>query len=368
MSVTGGMGPTGGGPANGGAGPGGSGSGGRAPSYVAQAVTAGLAHTCALLDDGRVACWGENVDGQLGDGTFEPSLQPVVVPGLEDVSEIAAGERHTCALRTNGSVWCWGDSTFQQVAQSTDAGTPIQVGGLTNVGGIAAGANHTCSHANGGAAKCWGAHLAAQLGNGTTTSSSLPVDVADLVVVSDLAGATDYSCAIADTATVFCWGLAGDVVDSFTPTAIGWIPSPGPPLTGSDLAVADGIACVLRTDKPWCWGTGGQTAATEIDFPNVVELVGGGGHLCARLQNGNLACWGENDAGQVGDGTVGGSKTAPTAVSDVDDASALGLGTRHSCAVVGAGALVCWGDNDSGQLGDGTTTGSSVPVPVAAFP
>jgi len=364
---SGGMASSGGGTVGGG-GSGATGAGGQASSHVATAVTAGLSHTCALLSDATVACWGANEDGQLGDGTFEPSLAPVLVEGLSDVSEIAAGERHTCAVKSNGSVWCWGDSTYRQVDQTSDAGVPVQIGGLTNVGGIGAGANHTCSHANGGAAKCWGADLSAQLGSGITTSSSSPLDVADLSVVSDLAGATDYSCAIADTATVFCWGLAPDVVDSYTPTAIGWIPSPGPPLTGTDLAVADGRACVLRADKPWCWGTNGQTAATEVDLPNVVELAGGGGHLCARIQNGDLMCWGANEAGQIGDGTTGGTEDTPTAVMGVDDASAIGLGTSHTCAVVGAGAVMCWGANDAGQLGDGTTDPSPTPVVVTSFP
>jgi len=344
------------------------GGGGAAPTYIAQAVAAGDSHSCAIVEQGRVVCWGDNADGQLGDGSFLGSTTPVPVSNLDGVVELALGGKHSCALRTDGSVWCWGDATFRQIGQFTDSGVPVAVTGVTNAGGIAAGANHNCAFLNGGTAMCWGAGAAGQLGHGLNPSSLQPVMVDSLSSVSGVAAGADYSCGLDVNFAVYCWGSAGTVSSGNTPSVINFLGSPGPPLAGTDLATTDAFACALRVDKPWCWGEGYQRAAGEVNLPNVIALEDSSGHVCALVQGGAVYCWGANDAGQIGNGLAGGSVASPTEVSALPGpASSLGPGSHHTCAVV-QGSVACWGDNSAGQLGNGSLQPSTTPVPVSFIP
>lgn len=344
------------------------GGGGAMPTYVAQAVASGDGHSCAIVEQGRVVCWGENGDGQLGDGTFVSSDTPVLVSNIDGVVELGLGSNHSCALRTDGSIWCWGDATFRQIGQSTDSGVPVAVTGVTNAGGLAAGSHHNCVYLNGGTAMCWGAGAAGQLGHGLNPSSLQPVMVNSLNSVSGISAASSYSCGLDVMSAVYCWGSAGTASSGNTPSVINYVGSPGPPLAGTELATTDTFACALRVDKPWCWGEGYQTAASEVNLPNVIDLVGSSGHVCALVQGGTLHCWGANDAGQIGGGTAGGSVPTPTQVVGLPGpVSSVGPGSHHTCAVV-QGGVSCWGDNSSGQLGNGTKQASTAPVQVSFLP
>ena len=153
------------------------------------AISAGSQHTCALLPDSMVRCWGLEVDGQLGDGTGhfpgDGNPSPVVVSGLVEVTALAGGGDHSCALIAGGTVECWGYDKSGQLgstATTTCFGlacsrTPVRVPGLTNVVAIGAGAEHTCAVAADGSAWCWGDDTHGQLGDGTTTNSTIPVPI-----------------------------------------------------------------------------------------------------------------------------------------------------------------------------------------------
>lgn len=366
------------------------GAGGSAPSYVATAVTAGEHHTCALLDDGRIACWGNNDDGQLGDGTFASSQAPVLVAAIDDAVALDAGRRHTCALRSDDTVWCWGDNETRQIVDSlSDAGEPVATG-IADLGAAAAGAGHTCTFVNGSGAKCWGAHGSGQLGNGGPMSAVIatPQDVETLTDLVDIAAGALHSCAIISNGLrVYCWGDNANYqlgrttpASSSSPLTVGLHLSAGPTLVGEGLAVSDNSGCVQLTGEVLCWGDNdlgqlgdGSTtdyyAGKKIDgLDNVQELAAGGDHFCARRQNGTALCWGANSHGQVGDGTNGNNRLAPVEVDTLAGASHIGAGARHTCAVIAGGAVVCWGDNDEGQLGTGDTNLSNIPIAVPSFP
>src|SRR3989338_2450474 len=213
-------------------------------------VASGSNHSCALLNDETVKCWGENNYGQLGDGTTINRFEPVLVKlsdkeFLNNVKEIQLGTAHSCALLNDGTVKCWGYNRYGQLgivgsaansAALVNSSTPVSVKAdinnmiLSNVKEIQLGADHSCALLNDGTVKCWGRNYSGQLGNGTTGNSLTPIPVTGLSDVKEIQLGTAHSCALLnDDTTVKCWGLNdqgqlgnGNNSDRSTPSDIQW--------------------------------------------------------------------------------------------------------------------------------------------------
>jgi alpha-tubulin suppressor-like RCC1 family protein len=340
-------------------------------------VSSGMFHTCARLTDGTVDCWGDDEWGQLGDGSTVDSPVPIKVLGLTNAVRISAGGDHTCALLAGGTVDCWGRNTSGQLGDGTltSIATPVAVSGLTNVTAIGAGLEHTCALLADETVECWGAGSSGQLGDGETESRSTPVPVTGLTGVGTLAVGWNHTCAgFREGGEVECWGDDGGGQLGDGSTTDSPVPVPVPGVTGaSGLGAGDLYTCAAVPTEVECWGqlnpegeTTNPNPTPEILSGPAIELAVGGFHACALLIA-SVECWGNDTSGQLGNGVAGGELEPPTPVSGLAGAQRLSAGAFHTCALVNGGEVECWGANEAGQLGDGTTADSPVPVRVA-FP
>ena len=378
----------------------------------AVAITAGSSHTCALLSDGSIRCWGDDGVGELGNGIVLNNgvnnvPTPVSVTGLpKPATSVAAGGGFTCSLLTDGSAWCWGSDGDGALAITPVIGTdptPTKVVGLSGPAtAIALGTGHACAISTGNI-WCWGYDAVGQLGNGESLGNGNTNFVATPTEVMGLAGATlvaageIHTCAVA-AGDLYCWGDDydgqlgnGQVRDSNagqesypTPQSVS-VPTP-------ILAVAAGNdhSCVLVTaGNIYCWGQnssgqlgngtfagpGGSGQTTLIPTPEPVtgmlsgptSVVAGGDQACALNFDGSIACWGHNGEGELGNGNTNDQDSAVKVVGLPAAAIAVTAGDFHTCAVLKNGSAWCWGTNSAGQLGNGTTTASSTPVEVAGW-
>ena len=274
-------------------------------------------HACVLHEDQTISCWGSGHDGELGQGNSNSHYLPVAVPGIIDAVAVSARGEHTCAVHSDGGVSCWGPNRFGELGDGTPkpSYTPKRVPGLSDVVTVAAGPQSNCAVHRDGGVSCWGWPYASTPSrfNGPDAMTSVSIG-------------WDRTCATTVAGTVYCWSQ---------------------------------------------WS--GQTAANATRVRNltdVAEVSVGDATVCGLHRDGGVSCWGDkNDAGQIGDGTTT-PRPQPVRLAGISDAVAVSVSSgsprmgAHACALHADGSASCWGGNERGQVGDGTTHNRLLPTRV----
>ena len=366
------------------------------------AVAAGGAHTCGLVTSGSAWCWGRGESGQLGvpspstscqtdAGAMPCSKTPLRVGGNHAFTRLAAGAAHTCGLSGEGIAWCWGGNSTGQLGDgsTSNRSAPAQVNTDLRFSMLDAGAQHSCGLTADGAAWCWGSNVRGQLGDGTTTARHVPVAVSGghtFRVIAAGGFSVGHTCGVDDTGKVWCWGdnesgqLGNGSPDDNAHSTPG--PVSGDQQVTTVTAGLGGHSCSLTAaGAAWCWGENafgalgdGTTIARASPVAvagglSFTTLIAGGflGHTCGLLDTGAAWCWGENERGQVGDGSTT-DRSSPRAVAGGLMFRVLDAGFRHTCGLSVTAVLYCWGSSGAGQLGNGTETLSAVPARVFGQP
>ena len=334
------------------------------------AISAG-SYTCGLELAGAPYCWG---------GEFPPT--PLAMAGGLTFAAVTVGSRTGCGVTAAGAAHCWGDG-FSTTPVAVAGGLPF-----TAVSG-------SCGVLTTGAAYCWGDNDSGQLGDGSTVSSSTPVAVAGGLVFASVSAGASYNCGVTTTGAAYCWGDNyfgelgnGSFASSRVPVAVAG------GLTFASVSAGPFHSCGVTTaGAAYCWGDNtygqlgngeyglfdpwGYASSTPVAVAGglIFERVSAGGeHSCGVTTTGATYCWGRNENGELGNGSTSTLESTPVAVAGgltFATVSAAGLDpwgngpSGYSCGVTTAGGAHCWGSNGHGELGNGSTTNSSTPVAVA---
>jgi alpha-tubulin suppressor-like RCC1 family protein len=374
-------------------------------------IMVGGNHSCALMSAGGVECWGANNEGQLGRGNItgaQSSPAPVVGLPAGAISIVGDGSAsdagHTCALLPGGTVYCWGYNRYGQIGDGTTSDNrlaPTRVIGLSGtIIAIAAGASfsfdgHTCALSSGGGVQCWGDNARGELGNGRPRRRLTPVSVSGLSAgVQTIATGDSHTCASVTGRGALCWGDnqsflqsghlgTGDTQNRFVPAPVSSLNGAGAAATATQFALGLNHSCaVTGAGAALCWGAGSSGKLGDGGFSNrltptqvfglgsgVAMLAVGYHHSCALLGSGAVRCWGDNSSNQVGNGsspTV--DQGTPTGVTGLaSGVRMIAAGIFHTCALLNAGTVKCWGWNIYGSLGDNSTLDRTTPVDVVGL-
>ncbi|HEV2085429.1 MAG TPA: hypothetical protein VGR09_10120 [Gemmatimonadales bacterium] len=373
---------------------------GQEPGAVLATATAALAfyqvsagsyeHTCGVTMDNRAYCWGQNSEGQLGDGTTTQRLRPVAVAGTLRFHQISAGFSSTCGVTTDYRAYCWGVNDLGELGDGTTTQRlrPVPVVGGHRFRQVETSFEHACgvSYPD-NRVYCWGWNSEGQLGNGTHTGpqtgyygpySATPVPVVGTLAFRQVSAGYYHTCGVTTDYRAFCWGLnnRGQVGDSSTawrrvrPTRVAGMRQ------FRQLDADRDYTCAVTTGyRAFCWGYGpagqlGNGKPGPSRWPKAVagglsfeRVTAGAFHACGETTLNRAYCWGSQPG--IGDGTDT-SQPTPVAVFGGHSFSQVSAGGYHTCGRTPSAVAYCWGAGLQGQLGSGSATNSSTPVPVAS--
>ncbi len=349
---------------------------------------------------GGTFCWGANSYGQLGSpNAAYAELVPVLVRTPAVFSEVVAGGKHACGRTSVGAVYCWGRGTEGQLGNGSSLASPTPVlvsgtgPGALVVESVAAGDQHTCALVAGRAVYCWGENRFGEIGDGTTALRNVPAKVngsgAGALQFVSLGAGSYFTCATTTALAVWCWGegssgrLGSSAQQSAVPVQVAGTGSGSLQFqrVSAGLAHSCAVTAAPNAGKVYCWGlnlfgglgNGGQgesnapvlVSATE----SFISVEAGTNFTCALSVSNTVYCWGRNLSGEPGNGTTTNASTPRLVATPVGVRfNAISADGVHACAIANVGTatgdVYCWGMNDDGRVGDGTTTGRSSPVRV----
>ncbi len=307
------------------------------------------------------------------------------------LKSISAGGQHSCAIKNqDNTLWCWGSNENNQIGNKSIRSAAPSPRVISNDPWliIVTSDQHSCGIDETGTLHCWGKNDSGQVGNGTTIDQETPAAISANTDWSNVSLGTNHSCATRKDNTLWCWGsntsfqLGHSPENNQQPSQLNQTNEDDSSTTEQWLASSSGNShtCAIKTDNSlWCWGgnTKGQIGQGSVTafFSEPTQLAendtwlsisANGDHNCAvRKDDRSLWCWGNNQAGQIGNGTTENSLT-PSLIAEGSTWDKISLGTDHSCGIKDNGSLWCWGDNSRSQLGDGSTLASSSPKQIGS--
>jgi hypothetical protein len=340
---------------------------------TATQVVAGMFHTCVLTNEGGVVCWGSDQFGQTGDGRADDGARPrpMDVVGLASgVAEIAAGYGYTCARLETGALKCWGENFSGELGiGSVDQDRhpePLDVKAVTGFTptrlAFGTASTMSCAVGTGGTLWCWGSYYA-EPGVPASQAASPTLWTTRREPIADAMANGDHGAILAAGGTVSYWRDSGNHRSGLMTVTSGAYTA----LSGASAVFAGAYSgCALADAGTWCWGSDGK-ATRDDALAGAKHVAIATHHGCATLETGGVRCWGVGTSGQLGNGTVTTSDVPVDVVDLPRPASAVAVGSSHSCALLASGAVMCWGANWSGELGIGSSgsSGFARPKPIS---
>ena len=365
-----------------------------ASSTSAKSIVTGYSNTFAIMDDGSVMCWGSNSNGALGVGSsggksYTP-VGPIDLGAGHTAKMVSAGAYHTCAILDDDTLKCWGSNNYGQLGygdttsrNSPEATAVVDLGSGRTAKMVSAASSHTCAILDDDTLKCWGNNGDGQLGYGDVHSRNSPeatavVDLGSGRTAKMVSAASSHTCAILDDDTLKCWGNGmmvalgyGDNTYRNSPEATAVVNLGSGRTAKMVSAVSSHTCAILDDDTLKCWGYNFQgqlgygdttyryspeaTAVVDLGSGRTAKMVSAGdSHTCAILDDDTLKCWGNNGNGQLGIGGLTSSNSVDFGSGrTVKSASAGGY---HTCAVLSDESTWCWGGNSNGEVGEGSIT------------
>lgn len=346
-------------------------------------LSSGSTHTLAVDGFGRVWAWGDNSQGELGDGTSRVRWIPRLVAGLDNAIGVAAGYHHSLAVKSDGTVWAWGLNSSGQLGteDTISSSVPVEVPDLEGIVLVAAGHGYSLALDSQGRVWAWGGDSDGVLGNGAGGASSVPALVSGLsgVVITDIAAGYAHALALDEDGQIWAWGNNGaGQLGNGTYSMYG---EQAPVLLSSISGVADISAgtyhsVALKSDGTvWAWGSNsfGQVGdgttnmrttpvAVGTSFGGVVSISAGGDHTLAVKGDGSLWGWGQNWYGQAGAPQVQSTVLSPAQVAGIAGAVVASAGSLQSAVIVDDGSITAFGNGEYGVLGNGQNLTQYAPV------